>query len=63
MSLASEAHLPPLRRSTALVSYLPRKRRSWAGWAIFAGLLILNEARGTYVAASFVANVLKAYHS
>jgi hypothetical protein len=63
MSLSSEAHLPIERRSVGLVRYLPsRARRSWRGWALFLGFIVLNETRGTYMAAQFLAAFLKAYH-
>ena len=58
MRYLSEAHLSPFERSVAFVSYLPKKKRSLMGWAMFAGLILLNEARGLYVVAEF----LKAYN-
>lgn len=63
MSLASEAHLPSARRGVAFVRYLPRPRRSWWGWAVFAGFIVLNEVRGTYVAASFLAQFFRALNA
>jgi hypothetical protein len=52
--MTSEAHLPVLSRSTALVRYLPGKRRSWTGWAVFIGFIVLNETRGLYMVAEFL---------
>ena len=46
-----------------MVRYLPGKRRSWPAWVIFIGFIVLNEVRGTYVVAEFLAQFLKAYHS
>ena len=54
MRIASEVHLPIAQRSLPLVRYLPGKRRSWAGWAVFIGFIILNETRGLYVVAQFL---------
>lgn len=45
-----------------MVRYLPGKRRSWRAWAIFIGFIVLNEVRGTYVVAEFLAQFIKAYH-
>ena len=58
MSYACEAHLAPERRTVGLVRYLPKRKRSWMGWAVFVGFILLNEARGLYVVAEF----LKAYN-
>lgn len=52
--MVSEAHLPPSKRHAPFVRYLPRKRRSLTGWAIFAGFMILNETRGLYMVAEFL---------
>ena len=38
---------------------MPGKRRSWAGWVVFVGFILLNETRGLYMVAEF----LKAYNS
>lgn len=55
MTLLSEAHLPPTRRSLGLVRFMPAgKRRSRLGWVIFVGFIILNETRGLYVVAEFL---------
>lgn len=62
MSLSNEAHLPLARRTVGVVRYLPRPRRSCWGWAVFAGVIVLNECRGTYVAATFLAQFFKALH-
>jgi hypothetical protein len=55
--LTSEAHLPAEARSVAFVRYLRKPRKSLWGWALFAGMILLNETRGLYVVALF----LKAY--
>jgi hypothetical protein len=52
--MVSEAHLPALKRSAPVVRYLPGKRRSWTGWAIFIGFIVLNETRGLYMVAEFL---------
>jgi hypothetical protein len=52
--MVSEAHLPVQRRSVPLVRWVPRKRRSWTGWAIFVGFIVLNETRGLYMVAEFL---------
>jgi hypothetical protein len=55
-----EAHLPPERRTVALVRWLRAKPpRSKLGWYIFIGFIVLNETRGLYVVAEF----LKAYNA
>lgn len=55
MSMVSEAHLPVAHRSIGLVRYVKTgKRRSWTGWAIFAGFIVLNETRGVYMVAEFL---------
>jgi hypothetical protein len=59
----SEAHLPAASRSVALIQHLPGRRRTWRAWAIFLGLIVLNETRGTYVLAQFLAAFLKTYHA
>ena len=62
MNLVSEAHLHPSCRSVAIVRYMHGKRRSWRAWAIFIGFMVLNETRGTYAVAEFLAQFIKAYH-
>jgi hypothetical protein len=47
-----------MARSVGLVRYVPKPKRSWTGWLIFVGFILLNETRGVYVVAEF----LKAYN-
>lgn len=55
--MISEAHLAPADRPCGLIRYLPKRKRSFAGWAVFLGFIVLNETRGLYMVAEF----LKAY--
>jgi len=52
--LYMEAHLPPSRRTMALVRWIPGKKRSLTGWILLVGFVVLNETRGVYVAAEFL---------
>ena len=50
----SEAHLPAFRPRVPVRFIATGKRRSWWSWALFFGLIALNEARGVYVVAEFL---------
>ena len=59
-AMQCEAHLPSAHRGLPLVRWISRRtRRSWAGWLIFVGLIVLNETRGLYV----VIHVIKAWQA
>lgn len=60
MTLLCQAHVPADRQNPGIVRYLPRPKRSWWGWALFVGFIVANELRGTYMAAQFLAEFLKA---
>lgn len=52
--MVSEAHISAAARAPVLIRYIPKKKRSWLGWWLFLGFIVLNETRGIYVLAEFL---------